>query len=126
MKPLGMAAVSATMDSFARLPAGCITPELGALERMPLAEFVAGWMTLTGEPPATILDSRSAMLALLVECVPAAPLTPAGAIRRSDGSPCSTRPDAHASGVLPANILTFRPRDGRPSLPASDEDRAAG
>jgi hypothetical protein len=41
---------------------------------LPTAVFVERWRLITGEPPAILLNSRTAMLALLVECTPVAPL----------------------------------------------------
>ncbi|SEH35292.1 hypothetical protein SAMN02799636_01737 [Methylobacterium sp. 275MFSha3.1] len=38
------------------------------------AVFVERWRLITGEPPAILLSSRTEMLALLVECTPAASL----------------------------------------------------
>ena len=43
---------------------------------MSLADFIVRWRNLTGETPAIMLDSRSEMIALLVESVPAAPPYP--------------------------------------------------
>ncbi|MBX9934399.1 MAG: hypothetical protein K2Y56_23275 [Methylobacterium sp.] len=42
------------------------------LELMPLADFVSAWRAMVGEPPAVMLKSRSEMIRLLVESVPAA------------------------------------------------------
>lgn len=47
-----------------------------ALEDLPLGTFIAAWRAFTGEPPAILLSTRSEMLALLVESVPAAPIEP--------------------------------------------------
>jgi hypothetical protein len=40
------------------------------LDHIPEAEFVAAWEALVGEPPATMLDSRSEMIRILVKSVP--------------------------------------------------------
>lgn len=71
----GVPAVTTTMDTFAQSLADGSSPGAKALAQMPLADIIARWRRLTGEPPAIILNSRSKMLALLVESVPAAPLT---------------------------------------------------
>ncbi len=52
------------------------TPAPDTLADLPVEAFVMGWRTLTGEPPAILLGSRAAMIALLVACAPVAPLTP--------------------------------------------------
>ncbi|MFC6791430.1 hypothetical protein ACFQE0_18495 [Methylobacterium komagatae] len=54
--------------------AATVNPD--AVARMPEAVFVERWRLLTGEPPAILLCSRRAMLALLVESAPAAPFVP--------------------------------------------------
>lgn len=46
------------------------------LAHIPGPLFVAAWETLVGEPPATMLDNRSEMIRLLVDCTPV--MTPAG------------------------------------------------
>jgi hypothetical protein len=116
VKPQSVATVSAPMDSFARSPASCVTPKLDALERIPLAEFIACWRLLTGEPPAVMLDDRSQMLALLVESVPAAQLTLPEPIHPYD---CTQRArlDALSSSGPPSNVLRFRPRCERSPAP---------
>ncbi|MBP1178226.1 hypothetical protein [Methylobacterium sp. PvR107] len=43
---------------------------------LPTAVFVERWRLITGEPPAILLNPRSAMLALLVASTPVAPLEP--------------------------------------------------
>ncbi|MET3864525.1 hypothetical protein ABIC20_001834 [Methylobacterium radiotolerans] len=48
------------------------------LAELPAGDFVRRWRQITGEPPAILLNSRSEMIALLVESVPIAPLTRAG------------------------------------------------
>jgi hypothetical protein len=62
------------MKSFAPTPVECTSDGVSALARMSLADFIAGWRTLTGEPPAIMLDCRSEMLALLVASIPVAAL----------------------------------------------------
>ncbi len=53
-----------------------------ALAELPAGDFVRRWRQITGEPPAILLNSRSEMIALLVESVPIAPLTPPERIPR--------------------------------------------
>lgn len=43
-----------------------------ALTHIPRAAFVAGWRALVGEPPATMLESRSEMIRILVNSIPVA------------------------------------------------------
>lgn len=43
---------------------------------LPAADFVESWRRITDEPPAIMLSSRAAMLALLIECAPVVPLEP--------------------------------------------------
>jgi hypothetical protein len=62
------------MNSFAPGPMDCVSDGVSALTRMPLADFIARWRALTGEPPAIMLDCRSEMLALLVSSMPVAAL----------------------------------------------------
>lgn len=50
------------------------SPKTGA--DLPDPHFIEGWRLITGEPPAILLDSRTEMLALLVESTPEAPLEP--------------------------------------------------
>lgn len=64
------------MDTPAPDPADDPVSTVDTLATMPIADFVAAWRVITGEPPAIVLSSRSAMLALLVDSVPAAPLQP--------------------------------------------------
>lgn len=45
-----------------------------ALTHMSQAAFVAAWEIFVGEPPAMMLESRSAMIRLLVESTPVAQL----------------------------------------------------
>ena len=114
------------MNTFAPLPADRVSPHAKALDRMPAADFIARWRLLTGEPPAVMLDSRSEMLALMVESVPAAPLTLAEAVARlSVRSPCQIQSDACTHRSMVSNVLVFRPREGRHSLKGCGEDRVA-
>ena len=46
------------------------------LASMPVHTFVAAWRTITGEPPAAMLSSRGAIIALLVTSIPMAPFEP--------------------------------------------------
>ncbi|MGH1573307.1 hypothetical protein ACRAWG_24880 [Methylobacterium sp. P31] len=64
------------MDTPTPAAADDRTPETDALVALSVEAFVAGWQAITGEPPAVLLSSRAAMIALLVESVPLAPLTP--------------------------------------------------
>lgn len=54
-----------------------LTSSAGAVDALSVGEFVQRWRLLTGEPPAILLGSRSAMLRLLVESMPVKPLKPA-------------------------------------------------
>jgi|GEM_PF-2663987 len=49
---------------------------IDTLASMPAEAFVAAWRTITGEPPAIMLSSRAAMIALLVASMPVVPLIP--------------------------------------------------
>ncbi len=51
-------------------------PPNARLAAMPVETFVAGWLAITGEPPAVMLSSRAAMIALLVESMLVVPLEP--------------------------------------------------
>ena len=114
------------MNTFAPLPADHVSPRASALDRMPAADFIARWRLITGEPPVVMLNSRSEMLALLVESVPAAPLTLAEAVARlAVRSPCQIRSDACTRRSIPSNVLVFRPREGRHPLQDGAEDRVA-
>ena len=62
----------------ARSPDDACPPVADTLTNLPLADFVAAWRRLVGEPPAVMLDSRSEMIRLLVESVPVAQPSPAG------------------------------------------------
>lgn len=53
-----------------------LTSSAVAMADLPPAVFVERWRLITGEPPAILLSSRTAMLALLIECAPVAPLEP--------------------------------------------------
>ncbi len=64
------------MDTPAPGTADYSNPPSDTLAAMPIEAFVAAWRTITGEPPAIMLSSRAAMVALLVSSVPAAPLRP--------------------------------------------------
>lgn len=46
------------------------------LDDLTLEEFSKRWKDLVGEPPSAMLDDRSRMLAILVECVPVEGLSP--------------------------------------------------
>lgn len=43
-----------------------------ALTRMPLRDFISRWCWIVGEPPATMLASRSEMIRILVASAPIA------------------------------------------------------
>lgn len=64
------------MDVPAQTLQDCSTSSAGAMADLPTAVFVERWRLITGEPPAILLNSRTAMLALLVESTPVAPLEP--------------------------------------------------
>jgi len=58
------------------------------LAHMSQPEFIAAWKAMVGEPPATMLGSRSAMIRLLVDSTSIEPLAgaftcPTGACRSS-------------------------------------------
>ncbi|MCJ2086396.1 hypothetical protein MKK88_10380 [Methylobacterium sp. E-005] len=65
-------------------------PTSDTLAAMPAEAFVAAWRTLTGEPPAIMLSSRAAMIALLVSSLPIAPLPPVGPVWNDDGAGIGT------------------------------------
>lgn len=46
-----------------------------SIEQMSEADFLAAWRRLVGEPPAIMLDSRAAMIRLLVTSVGELPAT---------------------------------------------------
>ncbi|MCJ2103615.1 hypothetical protein [Methylobacterium sp. E-046] len=58
------------------MPKDCMVSSGEALAALPTAVFVERWRIITGEPPAVLLSSRAAMLALLVDSVPLPPLLP--------------------------------------------------
>ncbi|MGC5779658.1 hypothetical protein J4O73_13105 [Methylobacterium sp. NFXW15] len=64
------------MDTPLQTPGDASPFKPDAVARMPEAVFIERWRLLTGEPPAILLCSRRAMLALLVESAPAAPFAP--------------------------------------------------
>jgi hypothetical protein len=64
------------MDKPAPDTADYPTPVTDTLASMPVHTFVAAWRTITGEPPAVMLTSRVAMIALLVASIPVAPFEP--------------------------------------------------
>lgn len=68
-----------------------------ALARMPLLDFIARWRWIVGEPPAAMLQDRSAMIALLVESTDIVPLPVADWTERSDrrASEGSRSPNTH-------------------------------
>jgi hypothetical protein len=73
--------------------------ESDALAALPTGVFVTRWRQITGEPPAVLLNSRSAMIALLVESVPAAPLTlPGVGSERTDLDAGPRRPQKQSAG----------------------------
>lgn len=61
----------------AQTPQAFLTSSADAMADLSVGEFVRRWRLLTGEPPAILLSSRSAMLHLLVESMPVKPLWPA-------------------------------------------------
>lgn len=64
------------MDTPAPGTADYSIPSSDRLAAMPVEAFIAGWRTITGEPPAILLNSRVAMIALLVASIPVAPFKP--------------------------------------------------
>ncbi len=48
------------------------SPEPDALTRLSVADFVAGWRAIVGEPPAVVLQCRSEMIRILVASTPVA------------------------------------------------------
>ena len=64
------------MDTPAPGTADYPIPSSDTLALMPADAFVAAWRTLTGEPPAIMLSSRAAMIALVVASIPVAPPKP--------------------------------------------------
>ncbi|MEE7449365.1 hypothetical protein MRF4_16995 [Methylobacterium radiotolerans] len=66
--------------------------EADALSALPTGVFIQRWQQITGEPPAVLLASRSAMIALLAESVANAPLMPEhGMSGRTDGADISPK-----------------------------------
>lgn len=55
------------------MPNDARSPASDTLAHIPPGDFVARWRFLVGEPPAIMLESRSAMIRLLVESTPSAP-----------------------------------------------------
>ncbi|MGU3542006.1 hypothetical protein [Methylobacterium sp. A52T] len=72
--------------------------EQDALAELPAGDFVRRWRQITGEPPAILLNSRSEMIALLVESVPMAPLTPQGESHGTAGSGETSSQDRGSDG----------------------------
>ncbi|SDO32200.1 hypothetical protein SAMN05216360_11967 [Methylobacterium phyllostachyos] len=66
-------------------------PSKETLAAMPVEAFVAAWRTITGEPPAIMLSSHAAMIALLIASTPVAPLQPTIPVWNGDGADASTR-----------------------------------
>jgi hypothetical protein len=62
------------MSSERIIPTELVPQPEDSLTRMPRPEFIAGWKALVGEPPATMLEDRSAMIRVLVESTLIAPL----------------------------------------------------
>lgn len=62
------------MDMSASSKRDDTAPEMDTLADLPIDLFIKRWRQITGEPPAVLLNSRSAMIALLVESVPIAPI----------------------------------------------------
>lgn len=80
------------MDQSA-LP-GTDRPATGAdaLSELPTGVFIQRWRQITGEPPAVLLNSRPAMIALLAESVADAPLmAQRGMFGRTDGADISPK-----------------------------------
>ena len=78
------------MDTPAHGTADHPIPPSDTLAAMPSDAFLAAWRTLTGEPPAIMLSSRAAMIALLVSSMPIAPLRPAIPVWNGDGAGVGT------------------------------------
>lgn len=53
-----------------------LIPPIDTLAALPVDTFIAAWRAITGEPPAILLNSRIAMIALLVTSTPVAPFEP--------------------------------------------------
>jgi hypothetical protein len=78
------------MDTTAPGTADYPIPSSDTLAAMSADAFVAAWRTITGEPPAIMLSSRAAMIALLVSSMPVAPLQPPVPVWNGDGVAAST------------------------------------
>lgn len=94
------------MDQSAALRTDHPATEQDALAELPAGDFVRRWRQITGEPPAILLSSRSEMIALLVESVPMAPLTPQG-----------ESPGTAGLGRLRPKIAARTGQTGRPQDP---------
>jgi hypothetical protein len=79
------------MDTPAPGTADYPIPSNDTLVAMPAEAFIAAWRTLTGEPPAIMLSSRAAMIALLVSSLPVAPLQPAVLVWNDDDAGIGTQ-----------------------------------
>ena len=79
------------MDTPASSTADSPIPLSDTLAAMPTEAFVAAWRTMTGEPPAIMLTSRAAMIALLVASMPLVPLQPPVPVWNGD-DPCAAIP----------------------------------
>lgn len=79
------------MDTPAPGTADYPIPAIDTLAAMPAEAFIAAWRTITGEPPAIMLSSRAAMIALLVASMPVAPLQPTIPVWNGDGADVGTR-----------------------------------
>ena len=65
------------------------------------AAFVKGWTKMVGEPPAALLDDRSAMIDMLVETAEIAPLPWADEPSRpSETKPSPPEPEVESSPAL--------------------------
>ena len=84
-EPFVLALRTADSSSSASVTADDPIPSGDTLAAMSAEAFVAAWRTLTGEPPAIMLSSRAAMIALLVASMPAAPLQPTVPTWNDDG-----------------------------------------
>lgn len=79
------------MDTPAHSTADYPIPSSNTLASMPAEAFLAAWRTITGEPPAIMLSSRAAMIALLVASMPVVPLQPPVPVWNGD-DPCAGMP----------------------------------
>lgn len=64
------------METPALGTADYLIPAADRLAALPVDTFIAAWRAITGEPPAILLNSRVAMIALLVTSIPVAPFEP--------------------------------------------------